>query len=70
MVFRFSILDEKAKPHAVAFDFEVDIILYLHPSSDFDSKETLKDINDIIITWDISDIDTIQGGLQFVYEGL
>lgn len=67
---RYTILDANAKPHAVAFDFEIDIILYLHVNGHFDSPECVKEINDIVITWDVTDFENIDGGFQFVYQGI
>jgi len=67
---RYTILESTAKPHSVAFDFEIDIILYLHVNGHFDSPECIKEINDIVITWDVTDFENIDGGFQFVYRGI
>lgn len=67
---RYSILDEKSKPHCVAFDFELDLILYLHSSCNFDSLECLREIKDIVLTWNISDLEDIHGGFQCLFQGV
>eukprot|EP00116_Pleurobrachia_bachei_P004443 sb/3464705/ len=68
---RYTILDEKRKPHCVAFDFEIDVVLYFSNkdrSYDFDSPDCVMSVRDIVLTWNIADFDQIHGGFQFVFQ--